>query len=152
MTRQLRGKVFWEGMGGEAKELVRKCEPCQRNARSHRQDTTEISHTNMFNLSPNDILHIDFCQYEGAHYMVLVDRLTGYIGAEKTKDETTDEAIRVIKNWSTTFGYPLKVISDRGGSYRDDFVEKLKELKVKHKPSSSYHPQSNSLAERAVGS
>merc|ERR1711867_271409 len=47
---------------------------------------------------------------------------------------------------------PLKVISDRGGSYRDDFVEKLKELKVKHKPSSSYHPQSNSLAERAVGS
>merc|ERR1711867_75275 len=47
---------------------------------------------------------------------------------------------------------PLKVISDRGGRYRDDFVEKLKELKVKHKPSSSYHPHSNSLAERAMGS
>ena len=106
----------------------------------------------MFNISPNDILHIDFCQYEGAHYMVLVDRLTGYIGAEKTKDETTDEAIRVVKNWATTFGYPLKIISDRGGSYRDDFVDKLKQLRVKHKPSSSYHPQSNSLAERAVGS
>ena len=28
MTRQLRGKVFWEGMNGEAKDFVRKCEPC----------------------------------------------------------------------------------------------------------------------------
>ena len=81
-----------------------------------------------------------------------MDRLTGYIGAEKTPDQTTDKAIKVIKNWSATFGYPLKIISDRGGGFRDDFVEKLKELKVKHKPSSSYHPQSNSLAERALGS
>merc|ERR1711895_372967 len=47
MTRQLRGKVFWQGMNAEAKELVRKCESCQRNARSHHQDTTEISNTNM---------------------------------------------------------------------------------------------------------
>merc|ERR1711895_176488 len=38
------------------------------------------------------------------------------------------------------------------GREQVDFVEKLKELKVKHKASSSYHPQSNSLAERDVGS
>ena len=152
MTRQLRGKVFCEGMNGEAKDFVRKCEAYQRNARSHRQDITEISHNNMFNISPNDILHVDFCQYDGINYIVLVDRLTGYIGAERTTNQTTDEAIKVIRNWSATFGFPLKIISDRGGGFRDDFVQKLKDLKVKHVPSSSYHPQSNSLAERAVGS
>ena len=57
MVRQLRGQIFWEGMNGDAKELVRKCEPCQRNARGHRQDVTEVSHANMFNIAPNDILH-----------------------------------------------------------------------------------------------
>ena len=152
MIRQLRGKIFWEGMNGEAKDFVRKCEPCQRNARGHRQDVTEISHTNMFNLAPNDTLHVDFCQYDGVNYIVLVDRLTGYIGAERTTNQTTDAAIQVIRNWSAIFGFPLKIISDRGGGFRDDFVHKLNELKVKHVPSSSYHPQSNSLAERAVGS
>ena len=39
-----------------------------------------------------------------------------------------------------------------GGGFRDDFKKKLKNLNVKHKHSSAYHAQSNSLAERAVGS
>ena len=78
--RQLRGRIFWEGMNGDAKELVRKCEPCQRNARGHRQDVTEVSHVNMFNIAPNDTLHVDFCEYGGVDYIVLVDRLTGYKG------------------------------------------------------------------------
>ena len=44
------------------------------------------------------------------------------------------------------------MISDSGGAFRKSFIEKLKKLNVKHKHSSAYHPQSNSLAERAVGS
>ena len=38
------------------------------------------------------------------------------------------------------------------GGFRDDFKKKLKDLNVKHRHSSAYHAQSNSLAERAVGS
>ena len=105
----------------------------------HRQDVTEISHTNMFNIAPNDILHVDFCQYEGVNYIVLVDRLTGYIGDERTTNQTTDSAIQVIKNWSALFGFPLKIISDRGGGFRDDFIQKLSDLNIKHTHSSSYH-------------
>ena len=33
MVRQMRGRIFWEGMNGDAKELLRTCEPCQINAR-----------------------------------------------------------------------------------------------------------------------
>ena len=106
----------------------------------------------MFNIAPNDTLHVDFCQYEGVDYIVLVDRLTGYIRAEQTPNQGTDSAIQVIKNWSSLFGYPLKIISDGGGGFRDDFIQKLSDLNVKHTHSSSYHSQSNSLAERAVGS
>ena len=78
--------------------------------------------------------------------------MTGYIRAEQTSNQGTDSAINVVKNWATLFGYPYRIISDSGGAFRKTFKEKLKLLGVKHRHSSAYHPQSNSLAERAVGS
>ena len=84
--------------------------------------------------------------------MVLVDRLTGYIMAEKTPNKGTDSAIAVVRNWGFLFGSPMRIISDDGPAYRNDFRAKLNKLKIKHKNSSCYHPESNSLAERAIGS
>ena len=132
--------------------MIRTCEPCQINARSHRQDKTEVSHKNMFNLYPNHTVHVDFCEYGGKDYIVLVDRVTGYIRAEQTPNQGTDAAIKVIQNWSLLFGFPLRVISDAGGGFRNDFRKKLKKFNVKQKHSSAYHPQLNTFAERAVGS
>ena len=152
MIQQMRGRIFWNGMNEDARELIRTCEPCQKNARSHRQDKVETSHKNMFNQHPNHTVHVDFCEYGGRDYIVVVDRVTGYIRAEQTPNQGTDAAIKVIQNWSLLFGYPLLVISDSGGGFRKTFKEKLKNLNVRHKHSSAYHPQSNSLAERAVGS
>ena len=106
----------------------------------------------MFNQHPNHTVHDDFCEYGGKDYIVVVDRVTGYIRAEQTPNQGIDAAIKVIQNWSLLFGYPLLVISDSGGGFRKYFMEKLKNLNVRHKHSSAYHPQSNSLAERAVGS
>ena len=144
----MRGRIFWEGMNKEAKDLVNTCDPCQKNARSHKQDKTEISHKNLFNLYPNHTIHVDYCVYRGQDYIVLVDRVTGYIMAEQTPNQSTDAAIAVIKNWGLLFGNPMRVISDDGGAFRNDFIRKLKRLNIRHKHSSAYHPQSNSLAER----
>jgi len=152
IMQQMRGRISWEAMNKEAKELIRTCEPCQINARSHKQDKTEISHKNMFNLHPNHTVHVDYCEYGGRDYIVVVDRVTGYIKAEQTPNQGTDAAIAVIKNWGLLFGYPMRVISDAGGGFRKDLKKKLKMLNIRHTHSSAYHPQSNSLAERAVGS
>merc|ERR1712055_1188634 len=78
--------------------------------------------------------------------------LTGYIMAEKTQNKGTDSAIAVVRNWGVLFGFPMRIISDDGPAYRNDFRAKLNKLKIKHKNSSCYHPESNSLAERAIGS
>ena len=118
MIQQMRGKVWWEGMNKDAKEKVRTCDPCQRFARSHSQDTVEISHSNMFNLFPGHTLHLDFCEFNGKDYILIVDRMTGYIGAEQTVNQGTEAAISAVKNWSTKFGYPYRIISDSGGAFR----------------------------------
>merc|ERR1711888_330234 len=57
MLDQLKGRVFWEGMNNDIKELVRTCENCQVHAISRKKDATEISHASMFNLSTNHTLH-----------------------------------------------------------------------------------------------
>merc|ERR1712055_865344 len=142
MIQQMRGRIFWNGMNGDARELIR--------TRSHRQDKIETSHKNMFNQHPNHTVHVDFCEYSGKDYIVVVDRVTGYIRAEQTPNQGTDAAIKVIQNWSLLFGYPLYVISDSDGGFLKDFKKKIKILNVRHKHSSAYHPQSTSLAERAV--
>ena len=61
-----------------------------------------------------------------------------------------DAAIMAISNWGKQYGYPYKVISDTGPAFRDDFIRQLLTFNIKHKPSSAYRPQSNSLAERGV--
>ena len=107
---------------------------------------------NMFNLYHDHTVHVDFCEYGGKDYILLVDRMTGYIRAEQTPNQGTDSALNAVKHWSTLFSFPYRIISDSGGVFRKTFKKKLRLLGVKHKHSSAYHPQSNSLAERAVGS
>ena len=87
MIQQLRGKVWWEGMNKDIREKLRTCDPCQRYAKSHKQDYVEISHTNMFNIFPGHTLHLDFAEYNNKDYILMVDRLTGYIAAEHTANQ-----------------------------------------------------------------
>ena len=114
-------------MNKDAKEKLRSCDPCQRFSKGNSQD----------NLFPGHTLHLDFCEYNGKDYILIVDRMTGYIGAEQTANQGTDAAISAVKNWSTKFGYPYKIISDSGGAFRKTFKEKLKILGVKHTHSSA---------------
>ena len=72
----------------------------------------------MFNLHPNHTIHVDYCVYGGHDYIVLVDRVTGYIMAEQTANQGTDAAISVIRNWGLLFGNPMRVISGDGGGFQ----------------------------------
>ena len=90
--------------------------------------------------------------YGGQDYIVLVDRLTGYIMAEQTRNQGTDTAIAMVRNWGLLLGNPMRIISDDGQAFRNDFREKLRKLNIRHKYLSAYHPEANSLAERAIGS
>ena len=86
------------------------------------------------------------------NYLFVVDRLTGYIQADKVPNQQPSAAILGVRKWAAKFEFPYKVISNSGVSLRDDFINQLEGLGIAHKPSSAYHPASNSLAERAVQS
>jgi len=97
-----------------------------------------------------------FAQYKYNHYLFVVDRLTGYIQADKVPNQQSSAAIMGVRKWAAKFGFPYKDISDSGGGLRDDFINQLEKIGIDHKPSSAVltmqHPASISLAERAVQS
>merc|ERR1711888_354338 len=97
-------------------------------------------------------VHADFFELNHRDYIIIVDRLTGFARCEVTKNKGTDAAIGAIRNWGDLYGFPYKIVADNGPAFREDFVEKLLTLNIGHVPSSAYHPQSNSLAERGVQS
>ena len=90
-------------MNKDIREKLRTCDPCQRYAKSHKQDSVEVSHTNMFNIFSGHTLDLDFAEYNNKDYILMVDRLG------------TEGAILAVKNWANRFGYPYKIISGSGG-------------------------------------
>ena len=123
-----------------------------RLAKSNIQEDVEVKHTSLFNIYPGHTLHTDYFELNNKDYLIMVDRLTGFSKCEMTSNKGTDEAIRAIKNWGDQYGYPYKIISDGGPAFREDFIKQLLTYNIEHKPSSAYHPESNSLAERGVRS
>ena len=90
-----------------------------------------MSHTPLFYTFPGQTIHLDYFEFDNKDFIIIVDRLTGYVACEKTHNW--------VKNWANTFRYPYKVISDTGPAFRIDFIKQLLTLDVKHKPSSAYH-------------
>ena len=130
--------------------MVARCEPCMRLARSNIQEGVEIRHTKLFNTHPGHTLHVDYFELNHKDYLIMVDRLTGFANCEATVNKGTDAAIMAIKNWGDQYGYPYKIIADGGTAFREDFIEQLLTLNINHVPSTAYHTQSNSMAERGV--
>ena len=84
--------------------------------------------------------------------MTVVCVLTGYGRVFACKDKSTDEALKVIRQWVSLYGRCLEVRSDSGPGFRETFREGLEKMGINLNHSSCYSPQSNSHAERFVRS
>ena len=84
--------------------------------------------------------------------MTVVCTLTGYGRMLICKGKTTEEALRVIRQWVALYGRCLEIRTDSGPAFRSGFQEGLKALDIHLNHSSAYSPQSNSHAERFVRS
>ena len=85
--------------------------------------------------------------------LIFIDSFTRWIEVAPCEDQTaTTVAQKLIEHVVARFGCPLKIISDRGGSfYSSKIMQSLYEkLKITPAYTLPYHPQSNGSAERSV--
>ena len=152
MFRQCQGKLFWPGLKKRLDDKFKSCGPCQIYHASLHRKQNEISDETVKDLLPGEELTTDFCSFGNENFLVITDRLSGYMSATKTRNQSTEAAVKGLKEWFATFGAAYRVFSDNGPCYRDSFADAMKKLGVMHCPVSAYSPQSNAQAERAVKS
>ena len=51
----------------------------------------------LLDLHPVESLNLDYCKYRSQYYLVIVDRLSGYLWARQTPKQSSEEAIKLLK-------------------------------------------------------
>ena len=110
-------------------------------------------------LSPMDWLSTDICQKKlssgkTAHFLIIVDRASGFIRAYLLKGTKTRNVIEAIEDYINVYiGPPYWLTSDGGPQFAaaNNAIKKwADEAGILHTLSAAYNPEGNGEAERAV--
>ncbi|MCO5609072.1 hypothetical protein L7F22_063303 [Adiantum nelumboides] len=87
------------------------------------------------------------------YILVAIDYMTRWVEAQsiaKVNEKTVSKF--VYTHICCRFGTPLEIVSDNGPGFRRGLLTKVcEELKISHRHSTPYYPQSNGLVEKANG-
>ena len=153
-TMELRARtiVFWPGMTADIHRVRASCGDCNRGAPSQAPTLSTPAEPPS---TPFESIFADFCEFGGRHYLIVGDRLSGWVEIFTAKSGTSQSGaaglIAQLRAMFATFGVPNKISSDCGPEFRatstSDFLTRWG---VFHRESAAYNPQSNGRAEAAV--
>lgn len=84
-------------------------------------------------------------------YLIIIDSFSKWIDVKELPDITAETTIRAFREFFSTWGIPLTLVTDNGPTFTSDkFTTFLKFNGVKHIRTAPYHPASNGEAENAV--
>ena len=140
------------GLAGDVGTHLKNCEVCK---------TTKVAKQNKVHLQPIkvsqplELVSIDFVgplevSENGNRYVItLQDHFSRWPAAYPVSDATSENVIDAIQRFSSDFGYPKCILSDRGSNFLSKLVDRAcKKLNIKRKMCASYRPQTNGLLER----
>ena len=144
----LKTMYYWPHMRAEVQSMVEDCEGCNEFRPSlSREPHNAAMRQSLLIMKPMQCVSTDLFHVDGQPYIVLVDRYSSFIWAEKLKDETTGSVINYLEGIFYDFGFPKKIRSDGGPCFRGRFTAWAREHYMVHELSSAYYSQSNGLVE-----
>ena len=154
MAQRALAIVYWPGMSTDIRNTRHGCADCNRNAPTQAA-TPYLPATPPS--TPFEAVFADFFTFGGRHYLVVGDRLSGWVEVLGSPAGTTLEGaaglIRHLRSFFATFGVPEELSSDGGPEFSAGCTEAFFRLwGVRHRVSSAHFPQSNGRAEVAVKS
>ena len=138
---------YWRGMSSDVKNLVHNCDICRPFLPSHAQEPI-IAGTSA--TGPMTDMGSDLFQIGHNHYIVMVDRYSGFPFVEKLNSLSTSAITKILETWFNTFGWPERIRTDNGPQYRSEFDKFCHDHNIIHENSSPHFHQSNGLSEAAV--
>ena len=152
MTLRAQTSVWWPGITPQIRETRDKCRVCNECAPSQPSAPPEPLQLPDY---PFQQVAADYFQAGGYHYLVMVDRFSGWPTVFFCGGSTNSS--RQLQVWSrqyfATYGIPEELASDGGLTFTSYETQKfLRDYGVKHRLSSVAFAQSNKRAELGVKS
>lgn len=139
---------YWPGMNNDIKAMISKCTSCQTLLPSLPKEPLIGSEAE----TPMHKVSVDLFENAGHHYLIMVDRFSGYPFYTLLRSLNTESVTKHLTAWFQEYGYPTVIRSDGGPQFRHSFNEFCKENAITHELTAPYNSQSNGLAEAAVKS
>ena len=147
----LQERYFWLKMSEDVRKYIRQCDRCVRFKQKKEQ-------TELYPITatyPLELIHLDFLSIGGKDdkmksVLVVTDHFTRYAQCYVTKNQTAlTVATELVNRYFTTYGWPDKILTDRGTSFENELFHNICELaKIKKLRTGSYRPQTNGQCER----
>ena len=151
MKALARSYIWWPGIDKKIELTVNSCSGCQL---TQREPSTVPVHAWEWPSSPLQQIHIDFAgPFLNSMFLVVVDAHSRWLEIERMTSRTSEKTIEVLQKLFARYEIPVKLVSDNGSQFTsEEFQQFLKRNGIKHITSAPYHPATNGLAERGVGS
>jgi hypothetical protein len=130
--------------------MIDACERCQFY-KSSKQKQEQIQQTQLKDLYPMAEVGADLFEAGKDHFLIVVDRYSGFPLVEKLNSMTAESIIGHMEKMFFLSGRPGEIKCDNGPCFRTEFKNWAKERDITIKNSAPNKPTSNGLAERAVG-
>lgn len=149
-TRQrARQVVYWPGLNEDIAQVTQSCESCARFGASNPKEPLNCSKIPVL---PWQCIGCDLFTLDGRDYLVTCDYYSRWIEVDHLTSTTSAAVITKLKHHFSREGIPLEVRSDNGPQFSsEEFQRFAAAWDFHHTTSSPNHPQSNGLAEKAVG-
>ncbi len=145
----LRSTYWWPGADAQVETFIKHCEPCQRSTKSARTPTPSgVNIPAATKAGEQWGLDITGPFYNGAYLVVLIDYFSRYPEVMQTKDITSRNIIRWIKETWDKSSNPSALVTDNGPQFvSQEFTDFLADRDIHHHTTSVYNPQENGLVE-----
>ncbi|KAI2647439.1 Transposon Tf2-9 polyprotein [Labeo rohita] len=136
--------MWWPGIIRDIRELVERCDICCL----HSQQKTEQLMPTPLPARPWQQVAADIFQWEGGHYLVVVDYFSRYIEVANLPKLVTATTVERLKVIFARFGIPETLLTDNGPQFAScEFAEFARDYDFEHVTSSPRYSQSNGEAE-----
>ena len=113
---------YWPKLSKDVINFVENCELCQKYASSRKREPFQ-QYEPEYAQYPMQSTGLDVFQYKNNHFLIMVDRFSGYIFVKKLTNLTSQHTCEVLQRWYTQFGWPEYQRSDAGSTFAAEYQD-----------------------------
>ena len=149
MKAVARSYFWWPGLDQDIEVIVSACQLCQETAS---RPASDITHQWIYPNKPFERVHADFAEFNGRHYLIVVDAFSKWPEVyQMQKDTSATATVYSLLSYIASFGIPQVLVTDNGPQFTSKVFQTFcQENGIVHKCSPPYHPATNGQAERFV--